>query len=163
MTWKTLRRQYPGPIITSSASVMESILEAQATTILEFFQRLQGSLWVTLEEGSSAAWFSWDRTRPSSNSASFEYLISWSFWSLADSWKELISEGPTRCNSRRVWLLVRAGCSDQVVTYGDEMSHLARLRLTESHYEPLCLNEINLQISRTCSGMGNAKESARRM
>jgi transposase len=35
---------------------MESILETKAATILEFFKGLQGSLSVTLEEGTSAAW-----------------------------------------------------------------------------------------------------------
>jgi transposase len=36
--------------------VMESILETKAKTILEFIRGLGGSLWVTLEEGTSAAW-----------------------------------------------------------------------------------------------------------
>ncbi|HEX2714569.1 MAG TPA: transposase [Candidatus Acidoferrales bacterium] len=35
---------------------MESILETKAITILEFFQGLRGSLYVTFEEGTSAAW-----------------------------------------------------------------------------------------------------------
>ena len=35
---------------------MESILETKAVTILEFLQGLQGSLSVTFEEGTSAAW-----------------------------------------------------------------------------------------------------------
>jgi transposase len=35
---------------------MESILETKATTILEFIQGLRGSLYVTFEEGTSAAW-----------------------------------------------------------------------------------------------------------
>jgi hypothetical protein len=35
---------------------MESILETKATTILEFLQGLHGSLSVTFEEGTSAAW-----------------------------------------------------------------------------------------------------------
>ncbi len=35
--------------------VMESILETKATTILEFIQGLRGSLYVTFEEGTSAA------------------------------------------------------------------------------------------------------------
>ena len=36
--------------------VMESVIETKATTILEFVRGLGGSLWVTFEEGSSAAW-----------------------------------------------------------------------------------------------------------
>ncbi len=36
--------------------VMESILETKATTILDFIQGLRGSLCVTFEEGTSAAW-----------------------------------------------------------------------------------------------------------
>jgi transposase len=36
--------------------VMESIIETKSATILEFVQGLRGSLWVTFEEGTSAAW-----------------------------------------------------------------------------------------------------------
>src|SRR4030081_1046865 len=36
--------------------IMESILETKAATILEFIQGLRGSLSVTFEEGTSAAW-----------------------------------------------------------------------------------------------------------
>ena len=36
--------------------IMESILETKAATILEFIQGLHGSLSVTFEEGTSAAW-----------------------------------------------------------------------------------------------------------
>ena len=36
--------------------IMECILETKASTILEFIQGLQGSLSVTFEEGTSAAW-----------------------------------------------------------------------------------------------------------
>src|SRR5437667_5022668 len=36
--------------------VMESIVETKAATILQFIQGIHGSLWVTFEEGSSAAW-----------------------------------------------------------------------------------------------------------
>src|ERR1700727_205014 len=36
--------------------IMESILETKAATILEFLQGLRGSLSVTFEEGTSAAW-----------------------------------------------------------------------------------------------------------
>ena len=36
--------------------IMESILETKAVTILEFLQGLHGSLSVTFEEGTSAAW-----------------------------------------------------------------------------------------------------------
>ena len=50
--------------------VMESILETKASTILEFFAGLRGSLFVTFEEGTWAAWL-YDhrrlRQRPSAN------------------------------------------------------------------------------------------------
>jgi hypothetical protein len=36
--------------------VMESIIETKSATILEFVKGLCGSLWVTFEEGTSAAW-----------------------------------------------------------------------------------------------------------
>ena len=36
--------------------IMECILETKAATILEFVRGLQGSLSVTFEEGTSAAW-----------------------------------------------------------------------------------------------------------
>ena len=36
--------------------VMESILETKAATILDFFAGLRGTLWVTFEEGTWAAW-----------------------------------------------------------------------------------------------------------
>ena len=36
--------------------VMESILETKAATILEFFAGLRGTLSVTFEEGTWAAW-----------------------------------------------------------------------------------------------------------
>jgi hypothetical protein len=36
--------------------IMESILETKASTILEFFAGLRGSLFVTFEEGTWAAW-----------------------------------------------------------------------------------------------------------
>jgi hypothetical protein len=35
---------------------MECIIETKAATVLEFIQGLRGSLWVTFEEGTSAAW-----------------------------------------------------------------------------------------------------------
>ena len=36
--------------------VMESILETRAETVLQFIGGLSGTLWVTFEEGISAAW-----------------------------------------------------------------------------------------------------------
>jgi hypothetical protein len=36
--------------------LMEAILETKAETILQFIQGLRGSLYVTFEEGTSAAW-----------------------------------------------------------------------------------------------------------
>jgi len=43
--------------------VMESIIETKAATVLEFIQGLRGSLWVTFEEGTSAAWL-YDLLKP---------------------------------------------------------------------------------------------------
>jgi hypothetical protein len=47
----------------SGKVVMECILETKATTILEFFAGLRGTLSVTFEEGTSAAWL-YDLLRP---------------------------------------------------------------------------------------------------
>src|SRR5436189_5471426 len=43
--------------------VMESILETKAATLLEFFAGLRGSLFVTFEEGTWAAWL-YDLLKP---------------------------------------------------------------------------------------------------
>jgi len=43
--------------------LMECILETKAATVLEFMQGLRGSLWVTFEEGTSAAWL-YDLLKP---------------------------------------------------------------------------------------------------
>jgi transposase len=43
--------------------IMESILETKASTILEFFAGLRGTLFVTFEEGTSAAWL-YDLLKP---------------------------------------------------------------------------------------------------
>ena len=43
--------------------LMESIIETKAGTVLEFIQGLRGSLWVTFEEGTSAAWL-YDLLKP---------------------------------------------------------------------------------------------------
>ncbi len=43
--------------------IMESILETKASTILEFFAGLRGTLSVTLEEGTWAAWL-YDLLKP---------------------------------------------------------------------------------------------------
>jgi hypothetical protein len=42
---------------------MECIIETKAATVLEFIQGLRGSLWVTFEEGTSAAWL-YDLLKP---------------------------------------------------------------------------------------------------
>src|SRR5712664_4891858 len=47
----------------SGKLVMESLIETKAATILEFIQGLRGSLWVTFEEGTSAAWL-YDLLKP---------------------------------------------------------------------------------------------------
>ena len=46
-----------------SKVVMESILETKASTILEFFTGLRGTLSVTFEEGTWAAWL-YDPLKP---------------------------------------------------------------------------------------------------
>ena len=43
--------------------ILESILETKAATILQFIGGLQGSLLVTFEEGTSAAWL-YDLLKP---------------------------------------------------------------------------------------------------
>jgi transposase len=43
--------------------LMECVVETKANTILEFFQGLRGSLWVTFEEGTSAGWL-YDLLKP---------------------------------------------------------------------------------------------------
>jgi transposase len=48
---------------SSGKLVMESILETKAATILEFFAGLRGTLWVTFEEGTWAAWL-YDLLKP---------------------------------------------------------------------------------------------------
>ena len=40
----------------SGKAVMESILETRVETVLQFIRGLRGTLWVTVEEGISAAW-----------------------------------------------------------------------------------------------------------
>ena len=43
--------------------VMESVIETKVQTILQFFGGLRGNLYVTFEEGTSAAWF-YDLLKP---------------------------------------------------------------------------------------------------
>lgn len=43
--------------------VMDSVIETKAATILEFIQGVRGTLWVTFEEGTSAAWL-YDLLKP---------------------------------------------------------------------------------------------------
>ena len=47
----------------SGKLVIESLIETKAATILEFLQGLRGTLWVTFEEGTSAAWL-YDLLKP---------------------------------------------------------------------------------------------------
>ena len=47
----------------SGKLVIESLIETKAATILEFLQGLKGTLWVTFEEGTSAAWL-YDLLKP---------------------------------------------------------------------------------------------------
>jgi hypothetical protein len=48
---------------TTGKRVMECVIETKASTILEFIQGLRGSLRVTFEEGTSAAWL-YDLLKP---------------------------------------------------------------------------------------------------
>src|ERR1700736_1440799 len=43
--------------------VVESIIETKAATILGFIRGIQGNLWITFEEGTSAAWL-YDLLKP---------------------------------------------------------------------------------------------------
>src|SRR6202522_1933980 len=43
--------------------LMQCIIETKAATVLEFIQGLRGGLWVTFEEGTSAAWL-YDLLKP---------------------------------------------------------------------------------------------------
>jgi transposase len=43
--------------------VIESIIETKASTILELIRAMRGTLWVTFEEGTSAAWL-YDLLKP---------------------------------------------------------------------------------------------------
>src|SRR6202790_4142702 len=43
--------------------LMECIIETKAAAVLEFIQGVRGSLWVTFEEGTSAAWL-YDLLKP---------------------------------------------------------------------------------------------------
>ena len=54
----------------SGKVVMECILETKAATILDFFAGLRGTLSVTFEEGTSAAWL-YDLLRAPAGSDSF--------------------------------------------------------------------------------------------
>jgi len=79
--------------------VMESILETKASTILEFLAGLSGSLFVTLEEGSWAAWL-YDLLKPHVT----EVLV---------------------CNPRKIPLLKQGNKSDKI----DARKLAERLRL----------------------------------
>lgn len=48
---------------TAGKLVIECVIETKPATILEFIQGLRGSLWVTFEEGTSAAWL-YDLVKP---------------------------------------------------------------------------------------------------
>jgi ethanolamine utilization microcompartment shell protein EutS len=52
-----------GVVNSSGKLVIECIIETKASTILQFFQRLSGSLRVTFEEGTWAAWL-YDLLKP---------------------------------------------------------------------------------------------------
>src|SRR5215475_14487717 len=79
--------------------IMESILETKASTILEFLSGLRGSLFVTFEEGTSAAWL-YDLLKPHVT----EVLV---------------------CNPRKIPLLKQGNKSDKI----DARKLAERLRL----------------------------------
>lgn len=56
--------------------IMECILETKAATMVEFLKGLQGSLSVTFEEGTSAAWLH-DLLKPHVRTIEEESLTSW--------------------------------------------------------------------------------------
>ena len=79
--------------------IIESILETKASTLLEFFAGLRGSLFVTFEEGTSAAWL-YDLLKPHVT----EVLV---------------------CNPRKIPLLKQGNKSDRI----DARKLAERLRL----------------------------------
>jgi len=81
--------------------VMESILETKASTLLEFFAGLRGSLFVTFEEGTWAAWL-YDLLKPHVT----EVLV---------------------CNPRKIPLLKQGNKSDKI----DARKLAERLRLKD--------------------------------
>src|SRR5689334_19914586 len=81
--------------------VMESILETKACTLLEFFAGLRGSLFVTFEEGTWAAWL-YDLLKPHVS----EVLV---------------------CNPRKIPLLKQGNKSDKI----DARKLAERLRLRD--------------------------------
>ena len=81
--------------------VMESILETKASTLLEFFAGLRGSLFVTFEEGTWAAWL-YDLLKPHVT----EVLV---------------------CNPRKIPLLKQGNKSDKI----DACKLADRLRLND--------------------------------
>jgi transposase len=81
--------------------VMESILETKASTLLEFFAGLRGSLFVTFEEGTWAAWL-YDLLKPHVS----EVLV---------------------CNPRKIPLLKQGNKSDKI----DARKLAERLRLKD--------------------------------
>src|SRR5215467_3097949 len=56
-------RGYTSTVPIGQPLIMESVIETKAATILEFIRGLHGSLWVTFEEGTSAAWL-YDLLKP---------------------------------------------------------------------------------------------------
>ena len=47
----------------SGKIIVETILETKASTVLEFVRGMNGNLWITFEEGTSAAWL-YDLLKP---------------------------------------------------------------------------------------------------
>ena len=48
---------------SSGKVVMDSVIETKASTIVDIIQGVRGTLWVTFEEGTSAAWL-YDLLKP---------------------------------------------------------------------------------------------------
>jgi hypothetical protein len=54
--WMFIKQRSARQVVDSTGKLMESILETKAATLLQFIHGMRGSLHVTFEEGTCAAW-----------------------------------------------------------------------------------------------------------
>src|SRR6202045_3410432 len=80
--------------------LMECIIETKAATVLEFIQGLRGSLWVTFEEGTSAAWL-YDLLKP--------YVAKVVEWDPRRNGLRKAGNNSDRVDARKLSDLLRAG------------------------------------------------------